>query len=426
LPSEANCAAQRESPQLSSLVMPTLTTWSGLPRILHLTHSLQARQGGTTEAVRQLTLGLQALGHEQAVLSLDAPRAAGMARLSVPVHALGAAHSGYGLTPHLLPWLRQHGVGFDAWLVHGLWQFHGLAARQQARVQGKPYFVFCHGMLDPWFARQYPLKHLKKWLYWPWGEYRVLRDAQAVLFASDEEARLAAQSFWLYRARAVTVGLGLALDPAARHADPAAFLRQYPDLLGRRIVLSMARLHPKKGGELLLRAFAALAREHTTLHLVMAGPDGDGYGDTLRALAAHLGIADRVLWPGMLQGAMKWSALRAAELFALPSHQENFGLAVVEALACATPVLISDQVNIWPQIVHAEAGWATPDTVEGTTQGLRQWLALSAAQRSAMSGRAGLCFDDNFQLATAAARLQAVLTGQRQLTSGRRDQLLRR
>jgi len=99
---------------------------------------------------------------------------------------------------------------------------------------------------------------------------------------------------------------------------------------------------------------------------------------------------------------------------------------VVEALACATPVLISDQVNIWPQIVHAEAGWATSDTVEGTTQGLRQWLALSAAQRSAMSGRAGLCFDDNFQLATAAARLQAVLTGQRQLTSGRRDQLLRR
>ena len=77
-------------------------------------------------------------------------------------------------------------------------------ALESLRKQGfhtPAYFVFTHGMLDPWFKRTYPLKHLKKWLYWPWAEYRVLRDAQAVLFTCEEERILARQSFWLYKCK---------------------------------------------------------------------------------------------------------------------------------------------------------------------------------------------------------------------------------
>ncbi len=378
-------------------------------RILHLTHSLDPLKGGSTEALRQLGRGLKALGDEQTVVTLDAPGAAWLNDFPLPVHALGPARWAYGLTPRLRPWLRRHGGGYDAWLVHGLWQYHGLAARAEAVALQQRYFVFAHGMLDPWFRYRYPLKHLKKRLYWRWGEYRVLRDAQGVLFTADEEARLAAQSFAAYRANAVTVRLGLAPQQDGP-PDPDAFMQRHPALRGRRIVLFMARLHPKKGGDLLLRAFAALAGANPLLHLVMAGPEVDGHGGTLKRLALQLGIGERVLWTGALHGAIKWSALSAAEVFVLPSHQENFGMVVVEALTAGTPVLLSERVNIWREIIDAGAGLAATDTLAGITDLLQRWLALGDQQRLLMRQRARACADECFDLRRAAQRLHAVLT----------------
>ena len=118
-----------------------------------------------------------------------------------------------------MPWLRAHAPDYDAVVVHGVWQYTSLAVWRALRRGPVPYFVYFHGMLDPWFKRAYPLKHLKKWLYWPWADYRVARDAKAVLFTAREEARLAAQSFWLYRVTPAVVGYGLAQEgPVRRRA----------------------------------------------------------------------------------------------------------------------------------------------------------------------------------------------------------------
>ena len=273
------------------------------------------------------------------------------------------------------------------------------------RRLGVPYFVFCHGMLDPWFKRTYPLKHLKKWLYWPWGEYRVLRDASAVLFTAEEEARLAAQSFWLYQAKPAVVGYGLTLDATALDATAEDFFGLYPQLRGKRIMLFLARIHPKKGCDLLIDAFAKVAASDPSLHLVMAGPDQVGWQRALEQQAAALGIAERITWSGMVGGGLKWAALRAAEVFVLPSHQENFGVAVAEALAVGVPVLISDKVNIWREIVAAGAGLAANDTPVGTESTLRQWLAMTADQRAAMQKAAVACYRRHFDMAAASQRL---------------------
>ncbi|MEA3120796.1 MAG: hypothetical protein QOH33_337, partial [Paraburkholderia sp.] len=299
-------------------------------RILHLTATLDPSAGGPAEGVRQSALALTARGHHVEAASLDAPGAPFLASFALPVAALGPGDGKYGRTPHLVAWLREHGPQFDAVIVNGLWQYHGLAAWQALRGLGVRYYVFPHGMLDPWFKRTYPLKHLKKWLYWPWAEYRVLRDAQAVLFTTEEERVLARQSFWLYRAREQVVSYGTAKPPAdaKRHVD--AFRRAYPALAGRRIVLFLGRIHPKKGCDLLIHAFADVAREIPQAHLVFAGPGGDDALAHLRTVAAHGGVAHRISWVGMLQGDVKWGAFRASDAFVLPSHQENFGIAVVE------------------------------------------------------------------------------------------------
>jgi glycosyltransferase involved in cell wall biosynthesis len=199
-----------------------------------------------------------------------------------------------------------------------------------------PFFVMVHGMLDPWFKRAYPLKHLKKWLYWPWGVYPVLRDARAVLYTCEEERLLARKSFWLYCAREKVVKFGTACPPPDDDRVRGKLVEKYPELRERRIILFLSRLHPKKGCDLLIKAFARVQSLDPRLHLVFAGPGEVEFIASLRALAITLGIANRITWTGMLVPPMKWAAFYSSEVFALPSHQENFGIAIAEALACGS------------------------------------------------------------------------------------------
>jgi glycosyltransferase involved in cell wall biosynthesis len=394
-------------------------------KILHLLPSLDPRTGGPTECVRQSGLGMTALGHRVEVVSVDDPAAPWLASFPLPVHALGPARSYYGYTPKLAPWLQAHVAEFDAVIVNGLWQYPGYATWKTLRHSGVPYYVFPHGMLDPWFKRTYPLKHLKKCLYWPWAEYRVLRDAARVLFTAQDERRLARESFRLYRANEEVVAFGTNRPPAADAADlRAAFHAAHPALRERRLLLFLGRIHPKKGCDLLLKAFAALCEFDTSMHLVMAGPDNSEWTPALKALVAELGIAQRVTWTGMLQGDEKWGAFYASEAFVLPSHQENFGIAVAEALACGLPVLISDKVNIWREVEADGAGFAAPDSVEGTLANLTRWLQLDPAAATAMRTQALHCFEQHFTVEAMSADLLRVLQQGRPSLLGEEQQIL--
>jgi glycosyltransferase involved in cell wall biosynthesis len=312
----------------------------------------------------------------------------------------------------LKPWLLDNATRFEAVIVDGLWQYNGFAVWQALRKTATPYFVFTHGMLDPWFKRRYPLKHLKKWLYWPWGQYRVLRDARGVLFTCEEERLQARQSFLLYRAHEIVVSYGTPGPPPG--SDPSAqreaFLGAFPQLRNRRFLLSLGRIHPKKGCDLLIAAFARVARRHPDLNLVFAGPDPDGLREELMAKAPHFDHT-RVVWTGMVSGDAKWGAFRAAEAFMLPSHQENFGIAVVEAMACGTPVLISDKVNIWREIEAGGAGLVEPDTETGATHLIERWLALPDTARHAMAHAATQVFRSHFHVDIAAQRLHEAIAG---------------
>jgi glycosyltransferase involved in cell wall biosynthesis len=257
-------------------------------------------------------------------------------------------------------------------------------------------------MLDPWFKRTYPLKHLKKLFYWPWGEYRVLRDAAAVLFTSEEERRLARESFGLYRCKEVVVNYGTAA-PAKLDGAREVFFEAFPNLRGQRFLLFLGRLHEKKGCDLLIEAFSKM-RFSEPIHLVMAGPCAQpDYLRRLQQMAAP--DAGLISFPGMLTGDVKWGALSAAEAFVLPSHQENFGIAVVEALACGTPVLISNQINIWREIEADAAGYVENDDLAGTVRLLDRWLATSTEMRRAMEQNATTCFANRFEIERATDSL---------------------
>ena len=370
---------------------------------------MDARKGGTAEAVRQLGLQLGTMGCNVDVVTLDDPQQPFVLEYPLNAFALGPSRGVYSYNRKLVPWLKANVGKYDAVIVNGLWQYHSFAVWQVLRRGDIPYYVFPHGMLDPWFRRTYPLKHLKKWLYWPWAEYRVLRDARRVLFTSDEERRLARQSFWLYRANERIVALGINPPPANADYLKEQFLAAHPRLHGQRILLFMSRIHEKKGCDLLIQAFAKLAHRDPVLHLVVAGPDQSGLVAKLKNLAKDLGVMDRVSWLGMLQGDMKWGAFYSAQAFVLPSHQENFGISVAEAMSCGLPVLISDKVNIWREIEMDGAGFVAPDSLEGTVKNLGAWFDLDVQKRIDMAIHATMSFQRRFTADAMAKSLLRVL-----------------
>lgn len=372
-------------------------------RILQLVDTLDPRVGGVGPALVALSRGLERRGHKIDVITLNEPTRP----TDLSSNALGPGLTSYRYSRKLLPWLRAHGAEYDRVIVHGLWQYLSFAAWRRFRKSAIPYYVFPHGMLDPWFKRAYPLKHLKKWLYWPWAEYRVLRDAAGVIFTSEEERLQARESFWLYRCRERVSPLGLEAPPPNSAAARAAFLNRYPELQNAQILLFLGRLHPKKGCDLLIETLPRDAE--SKFSLVLAGPDSIGWRRQLELRVAQLGLASKIVFTGMLEGELKQGAFAAADAFILPSHQENFGISVVEALAAGVPVLISGRVNIWREIDAENAGYVEEDDLTGTTRLIERWMHTPLPQRDAMRANARSCFEHYFEINRAVDSLLQIL-----------------
>jgi glycosyltransferase involved in cell wall biosynthesis len=371
--------------------------------------SINPEGGGPIEGVYQRAKYLIHKGHTVEIVSLDAPDEDFIEQSSLVIHAVGGAKGKYGYSRNLKPWLDLHCHDYDVFIINGIWQYHSFAAHNVLSRNNIPYYVFTHGMLDPWFKTRYPLKHLKKCLYWLWGEYPVLRDAKKVLFTCEEEKVLARQSFFPYRCNEQVVNYGTAGHTGDEDQQRALFLTQFPHLKNQRYLLFLSRIHPKKGGDLLIEAFAKIGHLQKDLHLVIAGPDQVGEQAALQQLAQKHGIADKITWTGMLSGDMKWGAYLTAEAFILPSHQENFGIVVAEALSCRLPVLISNKVNIWQEITEDNAGLVADDTLSGCLNLLNRWLEMNDENKAAMSSNAHRCFINRFEITNAAMSLLEVI-----------------
>jgi glycosyltransferase involved in cell wall biosynthesis len=320
---------------------------------------------------------------------------------------------------------------FDAVIVHGLWLFPSHAVRKAARSLRGPVPRIClmpHGMLDPYFQRERSrrAKALRNWIYWKLIESKAVNEADALLFTSEQELRLAREPFRPYRPqREINVGYGIAEPSPATSAMREAFLAKCIDLGDRPYFLFLSRIHEKKGIDLLIRAYASVwsskSGSLTPPALVIAGPLDSDFARAMQTLAAELCPRDTVFWPGMLSGDSKWGAFHGCDAFVLPSHQENFGIAVAEALACGKPVLISNQVNIWREIEDAGGGLVAQDSEEGIREMFQRWRKLSAVEKETMGKQARLCHESHFAVKPAAERLVSTLSALRPNSTHLRD-----
>ncbi len=378
-------------------------------RILNIINSSNPAGGGPIESILQAARALSPAGHRLEMACMDAPDSPWLKNFAIPVHALGPAWTKFRYAAGFEPWLQNHAHDFDAAIVHGIWLYPSFGTWRAARKTRLPYFVYTHGLLDPVLKSVFPLKHIAKTLAWKLIDHRVIRDATAVLFTCEEERDLALRSFQPFLGKPEIVPYCVGEPEGDADRQRAAFFQRFPECRDRRLLLFLSRIHPKKGCDLLLEAFAEVLRDRPDFRLVMAGPDSIGWQEQLQKKAAQSGIGDRITWAGMLQGDLKWGAFRSAEAFILPSHQENFGIAVVEALACSIPVLITKRINIWREITTDQAGLAAADDPDGISQLLRGWISMADDHRAAMKVAARNCFATRFRAEAAARNLIQIL-----------------
>jgi glycosyltransferase involved in cell wall biosynthesis len=286
---------------------------------------------------------------------------------------------GFKYSGPLAAWLRQHVVDFDVVHIHAVFSHACLAAAAACHRMGVPYIVRPLGTLDPWSLSQKPIR---KRLLWHVGVRRMLANAAAIQYTTDAEQRLAEKPLGLDHGVVIPLGVDARLfedTPLPGQVDPG----------GRPYVLVLGRIHPKKGLESFLNTFLQLAStsEFRQWRLVVAGDGEPEYVRSLKQSIKHRDGGAKIVFAGWLGGLDKVVALQCAALLALPSRQENFGLVVAEAMACATPVLISTEVNLADQITAAQAGWVVP--LERTAVLETLAFALGHADERVRRGLAG-------------------------------------
>lgn len=379
-------------------------------KILRIIPSMHPSGGGPCQGIRNSIPALSKLEVENEVVCLDDPAAEFIRNDPFTIHALGKASQPWNYNKTLKHWLTDHLSNYDVVIIHGLWSYPSYITskivRQLRRKRNKQVpktYLMPHGMLDPWFQRDKTrrLKAFRNAVYWQLIEQRVVNAADGLLFTCEEELRLARNTFPGYRPRQeLNTGYGIQPPPRYSSSMPSA-------LVDKPYWLFLSRIHPKKGVDLLVDAYRKLETESKDVpDLVIAGPGDSEYAASIQEMAMG---SKKIHFTDMLQGDAKWGAFYGCEAFILPSHQENFGIAVVEALACTKPVLISKQVNTWREIAEGKGGLVADDTAEGTYQLLKKWLQLSAEEKQQLSNNARKVYEQHFTIEQAARRMVEVL-----------------
>jgi glycosyltransferase involved in cell wall biosynthesis len=379
-------------------------------KITHVIPYMHPAAGGPPVVVDRLSRELAARGHEVNVLTTDlfgdqsrswVTEEERPYSLEVFSAVLG---NGYGFSRRFGQEIRRSVQRSDAVHIHTIWTFASLAAARTCLREGVPFLVMPHGMLDPHSMRR---GWLKKQCYGRLLEWPLLRRARGMCYTHTEEERLAGMT-----CRRLPPGHIVELGAETRPEVPPAqlreeFIKRYPELTGREVVLFLGRIHAKKGLDLLIPAFDRVSQRRPEAHLLIVGPGQPAYVDSIRADVASRGLQSRVTFTGVLYGRDKWAAMAASDLFVLPSYQENFALAAVDAIRGGLPVVLSRRVNLWHDLVAAGAARDCDITVDSLSDKITDSLGDSDWRQAAAQAGQHL-LQHRFSWKLAALRLEEI------------------
>ena len=356
------------------------------PRVCHVVASINRDTGGTAAAVTNLTEVLAKIDIDCHLFTLDYQNCGSQIPTSgIKLHSYPATF----VTRSLRGWqldasraLRQlAATELDLIHNHGLWMFPNVYARQAAVGNQIPLVISPEGMLESW-----SLKHsrYKKWLAWQLYERKNLRSA--TVFQATSVAEVASIKTLGYKQHVALIPNGVDIPDLDRVPDKAVTIARFPQLKDKKWLLFLSRIHPKKGLDNLLYVWEDLVKKFPDWHLIIAGPDLTGYQAQLAKITSQLQLDASVTFTGMLSGEIKASALGHADLFVLPTHSENFGIAVAESLAYRVPVITTKNAP-WQDLVDYECGWWIEDDRTALAAALTAAMQLEDRERAEMGCR---------------------------------------
>jgi glycosyltransferase involved in cell wall biosynthesis len=388
-------------------------------KILHVISSMNPIYGGPSQGIRNFEFGLRDKNIERHIVCFDSPEEVNRwENGSLIIHPLGKRITPWQFNSKLSDWLDANVVDYNVLIINGLWLYHSYIAikvinsLKENKQKVPKVFIMPHGMLDPWFqkAKSRRFKAIRNEVYWRLIEKKVVNSADGLLFTCEEELRLARQSFKGYRPqREVNIGYGIQEPPVQTDLINKALEEIYPSYQNNKYWLFLSRINEKKGVDLLIEAYQKLIEENNAEvlpDLLIAGPGIESDFGKKILLLGQKSIQSRkkIHFIGMLSGDSKWGAIHNCELLILPSHQENFGIVIAEALACSKPVLISRQVNIWYEIQQAKAGIICDDNSLSVFNALKEFHELNGDEKQNMSKQARLAFEQYFDVRKTAQK----------------------
>ena len=355
-------------------------------RIIHVTSVLDPRLGGPVTALAGLLQAQKSAGMEVSVTATwrknaDTGVAEQLRKSGIAVDLIGPSIGPLMWHRRIRPTLERQIPGADVVHIHTVWEQIQHSAAKICRRCRRPYVITPHGMLDPWSLRK---STLRKRLYLAWRLRRDLDRASALHFTAEAERDATTTGLNLNRPSLVEP-IGIDLGEYENLPAPGQFRKRYEPIGNRPLIVFLGRIWKGKGLEYLIPAMAGIEQGDAVLAVV--GPNWRGYQAVAKAMVAEHGVGDRVIFTGALHGQDKLAALADADLFALPSDHENFGIAVVEALAAGTPVIVSNQVSICQDIEWAQVGAVVPTQIGAVADAIDRWLSNTqqrhdAAQRA--------------------------------------------
>jgi len=356
---------------------------------------LGAKAGGPTRVIIDLTTAQADLGYDITVVSTNQDFPAKTLVDEIEVRAQFVSNIQVFLFPvEFVPllvslkmgrWLKSNVCKFDIVHVHGCYRYPTTMTARHARLSRVPYIIRPHGNFDPFLINKSSRSVLLKRVYEQLFDFPNFRKASGIHCTANEELQTVNQLN--FGAPGFVIPNGVNWSSYEHLPERGAFRARLGVPQNAPLILFLGRINLKKGLDLLIPAFAQLRRQYPLARLVIAGPDNEGYGARVRTMIDEENIRDAVIFTGAIFGQDIQSAYQDSDLFVLPSYGENFGMTVIEAMACGTPVLVSDQVNIFEDVVASGAGLAVPCEVQPLAAAMIELIG-DHARRSAMAARA--------------------------------------